>query len=372
MAPRSLLARGLLVLLWLGSSGCGRSAPPPTAAPTAAAAGAPSAMAPPAPVGSVSAEPTPVRISVLRIIAEAGLFVAADRGYFAEVGLAPEFLTFESGARALPVLAAQQIEAASGGFSPAFVNAIQRGVNVKLAAGLASDEPGHTASFLLLRKDLAESGEVRDWPDLRGRTMAIPPGRPGLGEYMAARAVARGGLTLNDVDIVELPFADMVTALGNRTIDVAHTAEPLSTVAADRGVALKWRPASEYVPGSSPTMLTFGPSILDKPPDLGQRLMIAYLRGARDYNNAFKYGVGRPEIVQILINHTTVKDPTLYDRMSMQDVPPDGTINLANLSDQLAFYVERGALPDTIDVQSLLDDRYRAAAVQFLGPYRGP
>jgi NitT/TauT family transport system substrate-binding protein len=112
--------------------------------------------------------------------------------------------------------------------------------------------------------------------------------------------------------------------------------------------------------------------MLDKAPDVGQRFLVAYLRGARDYNTGFRHGVGRAEVVQILTNYTTVKDPALYDRMGMSGIDPDGKINLANLADQAAYYAEMGVLPEGIDLRTLIDERFREAALQRLGPYRAP
>ena len=130
-----------------------------------------------------------------------------------------------------------------------------------------------------------------------------------------ARGLALGGLKLPDVNIVELPFPDMLPAFANGNIDAAHTSEPFSTLASDRGVAAKWKATVDYAPGLTPAVLTYGPSLLHNPTDVGQRFMVAYLRGARDYTAAFKQGIDRDAIVQMLIKHTSVKDPAIYDRM---------------------------------------------------------
>ena len=122
----------------------------------------------------------------------------------------------------------------------------------------------------------------------------------------------------------------------------------------------------------TPAVLTYGPGLLEGPAEVGQRFMVAYLRGARDYNAAFKRGVGRAEIVQILMKHTSVKDAAMYERMGLSYIDPDGALNLANLTDQEAFYADFGAIPTRIDVQTLVDNRFREGALQRLGPYPGP
>ncbi|HLH22324.1 MAG TPA: ABC transporter substrate-binding protein [Chloroflexota bacterium] len=376
------LARLLLLapLLLAASCGTGAStstspAAPAASAPTAPAAAPTSAVpattAAPAAQPAGAPEPTTVHVGVLAILAEAGLYVALERGYFADEGISPDFITFDTGAKAIPALATGQVDASGGAFSPGFVNAVQRGVDVKMVGSLSSYEEGFNSGYLMVRKELADSGAIRDWPDFRGRAIAIPPGRPTVGDYTVARGLAHGGLTLADVNIVELPFPDMIPAFANGSIDAAHTSEPFSTLAADRGVATKWKATVDYAPGLTPAVLTYGPGLLHNAPDVGQRFMIAYLRGARDYNAAFKQGTDRAAIVQMLTKHTSVKDPAIYERMGLSYIDPDGTLNVANLIDQQTFYTEFGAIPNPIDVTTVVDNRFREAALQRLGPYQG-
>jgi len=175
-------------------------------------------------------------MGVLAILAEAGMYIAQERGYFAEEAINADFITFDTGAKAIPALATSQVDASGGAFSPGLVNAVQRGVDVKMVGSLSTYEQGFNSGYLMLRKELADSGAIRDWPDFRGRSIAIPPGRPTVGDYTVARGLALGGLKLPDVNIVELPFPDMIPAFANGSIDASHTSEPFSTLASDRGV----------------------------------------------------------------------------------------------------------------------------------------
>src|SRR5439155_21613750 len=131
---------------------------------------------------------------------------------------------------------------------------------------------------LMVRKDLADSGAIRDWPDFRGRSVAIPPGRPTVGDYVVARGLEKGGLKLADVNMVELPFPDMIPAFGNGSIDAAHTSEPFSTLSADHSVATTWKATVDYAPGFTPAVLSYGPSLSHNSPDRGQRFMTRYPR----------------------------------------------------------------------------------------------
>jgi NitT/TauT family transport system substrate-binding protein len=335
------------------------------AAAPAPAANASAAVSPVPPAQTVS-----LRYGSPGAITDAGLFIARARGYFAQQGIDLEMVPFQTGPDAIPLMATGEMDAAAGTHSIALLNAAERGLGVRIVAGKGVSRPAFEFTHLVVRRDLIDSGAVRDWPDLRGRVLAIPPGRPGGGDYQVARGLTQAGLSIQDVDLVELPFPDMVPALGNRTIVASYTTEPLATLAADRGVAVKWRNVGEWLPGSGLALLTYGPSMLELPPDVGQRFLVAYLRGARDYNTAFWHGVGRAEVVQILANSTTVKDAALYDRMGMSGIDPDGEVNMASLADQAAYYAEQGVMPAGVDLRPLIDERFREVALQRLGPYR--
>jgi NitT/TauT family transport system substrate-binding protein len=314
---------------------------------------------------------TPVKIGIFGIIAEAGLFVAQERGYFKQEGLDVEFLPGMVGADSLPALATGRVDAVGGSFGPGNINAVKRGIRVKIVAGLSSYKPGWDSGFYLVRKDLIDSGKVKDWKDLKGLTLAVAQGRPNLGDYITLQVLKKGGLTLKDANIVEVPFTNIISGLKSGGLDAAHTAEPQSTLAVDNGAAVKWHAASEYLPhGMTVAMLQFGPSLLEQKPGVGEKLITALLRGARDYNDAFgPNGKGREEIVQILIKNTQVKNPAIYGRMGMSYIEPDGFLNVAVLNDQAKYFHEAGA-SDAIDVSTITDDRFTKAAAAKLGAYK--
>jgi NitT/TauT family transport system substrate-binding protein len=323
-----------------------------------------------APVAAMLPQLQPVRIGVVETSSEVGIALANDRGYFTEQGLAPEYVRFESAAFAVAPLSIGEIDVASGVVSAGLFNAINRGVELRIAGPQSRYEAGHGQVQLMVRKDLADSGVMRDYADLRGRTLAINATGSTV-ELLAERALRRGGLAMSDANIVQLGFGDQLPAFANRAIDVGLTAEPTSTLAVDRGLAVKWREADEWSPGIQVSMVLYGPNYVNRNPDAGQRYMVAYLRGVRDSYSAMIAGRGdRESVIQTMIRHTPLKDRALYDRMSWVYIDPNLRIDENDLRATMQWLVERGLVDQPTDLNVAIDRRFAQHALGVLGPYQ--
>jgi NitT/TauT family transport system substrate-binding protein len=130
----------------------------------------------------------------------------------------------------------------------------------------------------------------------------------------------------------------MIVALGTGGIDAAHSSEPLATIVTDTDAAVKFKPVSTYAPnGLTVAMLQFGPVLLEETPEVGERLLAAYMRGARYYLDALKKHNGRDEMAEILMKHTPVKNRALFDRIVFAYADPDGAINIEGLYDMATY-----------------------------------
>jgi hypothetical protein len=131
---------------------------------------------------------------------------------------------------------------------------------------------------------------------------------------------------------------------------------------------VKFRSVSSYAPpGFTAAILQFGPSLLEKAPDAGERLAVAYIRGARYYGESLKTPEGRSKVADILIKYTPVKDRALYEHITFAYAPPNGEITVPALQDIADYYAANGG-PKAGDVTKLIDDRFRQAALKRLGP----
>jgi NitT/TauT family transport system substrate-binding protein len=310
-----------------------------------------------------------VRIGVVRTLTEAGMYIALERGYFTEQGIAIEFENFDTAARAVPALSTNQVDISSGVLSAGLFNAIERGVDVKITGPVSRQDADLSTNVILVRKDLFESGAIRDYADLRGRPFGAPS-RGSTIEYSIDLAMRQVGLSADDLDWIELGFPEQIPAFANRAIDASFNTEPVATIAVNHGVAVKWRRVGDWAPGMQFTVIMYSPAFGTERNDVARRWMVAYLKGLRDYTDAVQKGINRRAMFEILARNTTLKDMDLYEQVAWANLDPNGRINLESIADQARWYVEKGLVRTLPDLGRIVDLQYVEYARAVLGEYR--
>jgi NitT/TauT family transport system substrate-binding protein len=382
MRVRQALRASVVVLAACWLAGCSGAATPGQAGSTTNAAGPAAAAGTPAPA-STAARPdrpdsgalTEVKVGLTGNTADAALFIAQDRGYFAEQGLTITFQRVQSANDAVPPLGTGQLDVGAGAISAALFNAIARGVDVKVVAdkGQHSGSPvnGFTSAVVLtIPKDAADAGTYRSLADLKGKTIALASTGSG-NEIMLDRGLRSVGLSLQDVTIKTLSFADMLAALPTHGVDVAVEIEPFVAQGTAKGILVPWKKSEELYAGQEGGVLVFGPHLAQLGPDVGDRFMIGYIKGLRDYFDAFgAKHKDQAAISEILANDTDVKDVSLYARMGWDYIDPDGYVNGEPVAEDLDWYVAHGYVPQKPDVARVIDNSYVDHALAVLGRYQ--
>jgi len=270
----------------------------------------------------------------------------------------------------IPLLGTGKLDVGAGAPSVGLFNAITRDVPLKIVADKGNLAPGHGYEAMIVRKALWDKGTIRSPSDLKGQTIAIAS-RGIVPEVTLDTFLRTGGLTVNDVKIVTLPFPDMVTALANGAVDLANAIEPFATQAVARGVGVIWHRTDEIAPNKQVGVILYGPDFARKT-DVARRFMLAYIKGARDYNDAFikNQPAARADLVRILARNTPVKDLSLYDRMVMPGMDPNGKVNVKSLSTDQDWFLQYGGQKQRVDLRSAVDSSFTDWAVQKLGPYK--
>jgi len=354
---------------------CSAPAARPAAAPTAPAATSPARAAAPAPTSAPAttapaalAAPLPVRVGAIGSSSDSGIYIALDRGYFQEQGLDVSLEAIRSATDVLSALATGNLDVAGGGLNAGLYNALHRGVDVRIVADKGSLLPGFGYEALLVRKDLVDSGRFADYADLRGMKIAVNT-IPSIDSVLLDRALERGGLGFADVDVSELSFPDQLAGFGNHAIDASLLIEPFVARAVDESLATRFVTFDQLAPGQQIAVLLYGSQLLQGNPEAPRRFMVAYLKGVRDYNDAFAKGRGKDDVIGILTKNTTIRDAALWEKIAPPGLNPDGSVSKQGIAQAQDFFAARGQVPEKADVDQLVDNSYAERAVQQLGPY---
>lgn len=381
MAIRLSAACSLTVLAIVLAGCAGGAAAPPSkpaagAAPAAttqssAAASAPATAAPAAPAAAAAPpQQETVKATTARNLGLAPIFVAQERGYFADEGLVFDDpgLDTASSANFFPALATNQLDVAGGGITSAFFNAINQGVIVKVALDMTSAPPGDGSNGLIVRKELLDNGSVRGPGDLRGLRGAFT-GTGHSTEMFLDKALRQGGLTVADVQTTPLSYQDMALALANNNLDAGAMVEPFATLAIQNGSAVRMRSWADVIPNDQVAVIYLAPAFADTRTAVAQRYAKGYLRGLRDYLDARNKGTDREGMIALLQKYTGLNDRSLYEVMPWASYSPDGQVSVVAVSAAQDWFVEHGYVTRPIDLSTVIDKRFADYAAAQLGPY---
>jgi NitT/TauT family transport system substrate-binding protein len=305
-------------------------------------------------------EPATLKVLLLPYLNSAPLFIAAEEGYFTEQGLEIEFVKMERSAEAVPALAEGELDMLGGvAVSSSLLNAIARGAEIRFVA-----DQGYFAATgcdyggLAVKRTLVETGELDSPSRLRGRRVAINP--VALPGYYLAELLSTASLTIEDVEIVDIPNPAKLEALEKGMVDVAYAAEPWITRILQTGQATLWMPVQEVTPDFPMAFIVYGPTLLEENPDAGRRFIVAYLRAVRQYNQ------GKTERnLDILAEHTGL-DRELLMQACWPSIRDDGQINVQGILDFQAWAVEKGYLDSPVTEEQFWDPSFVEHANEVL------
>ena len=356
-----------MAVLLAGALAC---AAPPAANPSPQ--GAPASNAAPAPASAPAEAPPLAQVSVGHFPAthSSGLYIAHERGYFAELGIEAELTPFQGTSDALVLMSSGQLDVYGGGTGANLYNAASRGLAIRAVADKAHSEAGVKYKGFVARKDLWDSGEIRTIADLRGRPVASQPGGGGI-EYQMEKVLAVAQLTANDINFKGMGTPDQLAALANKGVDAAFLFQPAMCTAERRNLGVVMLPLLDDVAaGLQGGVINYAESFTQQKTQVARNFMVAYVKAIRDYNDAQLHNANRPLIVDIMQKYVNLPDVTYYDECEWGRLNPNGYIDRKWIEDEMLWSVKAGLLDRVVPLDKLVDDTFVDHALQVLGPYK--
>ncbi|MGH7716223.1 MAG: ABC transporter substrate-binding protein [Vulcanimicrobiaceae bacterium] len=265
----------------------------------------------------------------------APVFVAAERGYFKEEGFDADLTPIVAGQDAMALAAAGRLDLIAAALSAAFYNAVARDLDVRFVASTAYQPKHGHPSALMVREDLWQSG-TRKLAALRGKKIGWIGGAGAVSSYYIARILHPAGLTLHDIESVNIANPDQAVALQRKAIDAVFTSSPFTEAFARENLArtIGFPPA-----GISGSGIFFGPNLTNKI-DLAHAAMVACRTAAGELQGS---GYLAPDALAAYAKYT--RQPVNIIRASARyDIYPDLRIDQSTVDDVQREFMAEGIL----------------------------
>jgi NitT/TauT family transport system substrate-binding protein len=316
-------------------------------------------------VCAASAQEHTVRIGIARAFASVATMISIEKGYYRELGIKVEVQEIDSSANALALLAQNRLQIVEGGISAGFFNGLEKDLPMAIVTDRVTSPIHHK---LLIRPDLKD--RIKTVADLKGKVIASNA-QGSVTTYEVGKILETAGLSLKDIEIKILPFSQMGVALANKAVDGALVISPWNAQFVEQGLGVVFADPDDYV---KPAPLTIAVSFINtewaaKNPELVRNYFVAYLRGVREYCQAYHGGPNRREVIDIAVRSGAEARPEVINKIPWAARSPDGRINIESLLDMQKYYVKAGLSQKEFPPERLVDRSVVDHAVQKLGPF---
>jgi ABC-type nitrate/sulfonate/bicarbonate transport system substrate-binding protein len=172
-------------------------------------------------------------------------YIAAEKGWYAELGLKPVFSTFPAGVPQIAASASKSWDVGGTGSVPAVLGAARYNL---LTIGITNDESFGNA--LLATAKTAESF-VKNPASIKGQTIVLTANS--TGDYAVQSCLSKWGLKKTDVTIKSMGQAEIISAMSSGNADLGGLWAPnIYTMEEKAGAKLicSGRDAGAIVPGA--------------------------------------------------------------------------------------------------------------------------
>ena len=305
-------------------------------------------------------EPAMIKVVFLPYLSNAPFFIAQEEGYFKEQGLTIEFAEISRSSEAIPALEKGEVDVVGGALSVGLLNAIYRGANIKLVA-----DKGHVpttgcgSTSFIASNNFLNAHSSKDPSELNAARIGANP--VGFVGYMLDIHLKQGNLSLDDIDIFNNKEPDQFQALQDGTLDLMSASEPWVTRVIQAGLGEIWVSDVEVVPDSCFTLVWYGPNFLSDDNDLGNRFMVAYLKGVAQFNQ------GKTERnVEIIVKHTGLEEELIRSACWVS-INNDGQINTSKINDFQNWAFDKKLIDSILLEEQVWDSSFIEYAMEELG-----
>lgn len=306
-----------------------------------------------------------LKVGTARAISVGATLYAIEHGFFKEAGIKLDMDYINSSADVMAMVAQNQYQIVEGGISAGYFNAVEKKLPLSIVADRTSSPLFHS---IMVRNELKD--QIKTVKDLKGKVIASN-GPGSITTYEVGKVLASAGMTLADVEIKVVPFTQMGLALKNGAVDLALLIPPFTYQVRDQGLGSMLFDPDDY---QKPQPVALAVNIINtdwaaKNKDIVQKYFVAYLKGVRAYCQAYHGGSTREEIIKLLVDSGTERNPDNLRALPWQARSVTGRVNPESVLDEQDFYLANKFINVKQPIEKLVDHSYVDAAAKELGTF---
>lgn len=337
---KKILAVFMAVCMMLALAGCGGSDAPSKA----------------------TKEKVKVSLGMLRLTSSAPLFIAMDKGFFADEGIEIDAQWFDAAHPIAVATASSKVNVGATGITASLYNMAANGQKLGIVADKGREQQGYSSSALLVTADNFNNG-VQSLKGLKGKRIGITQ-KGSTFHYMLGRMLETQGMSLNDVEIVPLnKVSAVMAALESKQIDGCILNEPNITKVQKAGYGKLVVQVGDVIPYQT-SAIFYSPEFMQNK-DAAARFMKAYVKACSYYYEAAiekKDAKKLDEVVNIVAKY--VKAPADDIKAGLPYIDKNGQLLASDIDTQIKWYTANKMMSGKLDAKDVAITSFQEAAAK--------
>ena len=303
--------------------------------------------------------PETVTVGGIQLPTNAPLFIATEKGYFADQGIKVAVTWFTAASSVFSAVVSRDVDIGATGTTAATYNLAAKG-GFRIIGGTTRDAPHFSLNAVLVSNQAWDAGFTR-LDKIGGKRFAMTTAGS-THHYDIGIMAAKYGVPLNTVQLVPLEgYGNITAALQSGQVDAAILPPALTRRMLDAKSAhfLAW--TGDEAPEQQ-GIICASPQTIARKHDILVRFMRAYVKAATEYNQNFNQvdAAGNPvkgaeykPLIDIIARGAGIKPEEAEDQVAY--IIPDLRPDEADIQRQIAFWQGAGLVSKSADFKDLFD-----------------
>lgn len=282
-----------------------------------------------------------VQLGLLPLTVVAPIYIGVEKGFFEQENLTVEPQLAQGGAAIVPATVSGDLHV---GYSNnvSLLLATAKGLDLQIVS--EASHIGEPPDAIVTKK----GSPIDTVQELEGKTIGINT-LQNVGEILTKAVLEKNGVDISTIELVEVPFPEMIPAVEEERIDAGWVVEPFLQSAREADMQSLVSPYSVTQGGSGGTYFT-SDRFAEENPEVLERF-------TRALHRSIDYSGEHPDEVREISSEYTEIPPEVAQRMILPDFTTQLGIETIRLVNELI--VEYGLVEDEPDVDELVPEKLR-------------